>query len=34
VLVRAEAQGAVGDAAQAEALGDEAASLLRAAGAH
>ena len=33
-LVRAEAQGAVGDAAQAEALGDEAAALLRAAGAH
>jgi hydroxymethylbilane synthase len=33
-LVRVEAQGAVGDAAQAEALGDEAATRLRAAGAH
>ena len=33
-LVRVEAQGAVGDAAQAEALGDEAAARLRAAGAH
>jgi hydroxymethylbilane synthase len=33
-LVRVAAQGAVGDAAQAEALGDEAAARLRAAGAH
>ena len=33
-LVRVEAQGAVGDAVQAEALGDEAATRLRAAGAH
>lgn len=33
-LVRVEAQSAVGDAAQAEALGDEAAARLRAAGAH
>lgn len=33
-LVRVEARSAVGDAAQAEALGDEAATRLRAAGAH
>jgi hydroxymethylbilane synthase len=33
-LLRVEAQSAVGDAAQAEALGDEAAARLRAAGAH